>query len=60
MNPSSSFVRNAQSTRPDTSFSSHARRAEASDAKKAKDLIQSYTIDVFGRIHREENIADIL
>ena len=49
-----------QRSRPDTSFGSHARRTEARDAKKAKDLIQSYTLDVFGRVNREENIADIL
>jgi hypothetical protein len=47
-------------SRPDTSLDIHARRTEARDAKKAKDLIQSYTTDVFGRVSREENISYIL
>jgi hypothetical protein len=47
-------------SRPGTSLDIHARRAEAHDVKRAKDLIQSYTTDVFGRIDREENISYIL
>jgi hypothetical protein len=47
-------------SRPGTSLDIHARRTEARDVKRAKDLIQSYTNDVFGRINREENIAYIL
>lgn len=54
------FASNDERSRPDTSFGSHARRTEARDAKKAKDLLQSYTSDVFGRVDREENIAHIL
>jgi hypothetical protein len=45
---------------PDTSLDIHARRTEARDAKKAADLVQSYTLDVFGRVKREENISYIL
>ncbi|CAF0869342.1 unnamed protein product [Adineta steineri] len=47
-------------SRPGTSLNIHARRAEARDAKKAKNLIQTYTTEVFGRITREENISSIL
>jgi hypothetical protein len=43
-----------------TWLGSHARYTEASDTKKAINLIQNYTIDVFGRINREENIANIM
>ena len=60
MEPSAMFASHDERSRPDTSFGSHARRTEARDARKAKDLIQSYTLDVFGRVNREENIADIL
>jgi hypothetical protein len=47
-------------SRPGTSLDIHARRAEARDAKRAKDLVQTYTMDVFGRVNREENISYIL
>ncbi|CAF1621244.1 unnamed protein product, partial [Adineta ricciae] len=47
-------------SRPGTSLQIHARRTEARDAKKAKELVQTYTTDVFGRITREENISSIL
>jgi hypothetical protein len=47
-------------SRPGTSLDIHARRTEARDSKKGKDLVQSYTEDVFGRINREENISYIL
>lgn len=47
-------------TRPRTSFDAHARRAGAEDALNAKHLVQSYTLDVFGQVNREENISYIL
>ncbi|UJR28415.1 hypothetical protein I4U23_009655 [Adineta vaga] len=47
-------------SRPGTSLNIHARRTEARDARKAKELVQTYTTDVFGRIIREENISSIL
>jgi hypothetical protein len=47
-------------SRPSTSLDIHARRTEAHDAKRAKDLVQSYTNDVFGEINREENISYVL
>jgi hypothetical protein len=47
-------------SRPGTSLDIHARRTEARDAKKAKDLVQSYTINIFGQVNREENISYIL
>ena len=47
-------------SRPGTSLGMHARRAEARDAKRAHELVQSYTNDVFGRINREENVSSIL
>jgi hypothetical protein len=43
-----------------SSLDAHARRTEPNDAKKAKNLVQSYTLDVFGRVNREENISSIL
>jgi hypothetical protein len=49
-----------ESPRPDTSLDIHARRTEARDAKKATDLVQTYTTDVFGRVNREENVSYIL
>jgi len=49
-----------ESSRPDTSLDIHARRTEARDAKQAKDLVQTYTTNVFGRVNREENISYIL
>ncbi|CAF4385559.1 unnamed protein product, partial [Rotaria magnacalcarata] len=33
---------------------------EANDAKQAKDLVQTYTLDVFGRVNRVESISYIL
>ncbi|CAF3435054.1 unnamed protein product [Rotaria socialis] len=45
---------------PDTALNIHARRTEANDAKQAKDLVQTYTVDVFGRVNRVENISYIL
>lgn len=47
-------------SRPSTSLDMHARRTEARDAKRAKDLVQTYTTDVFGQVNREENISYIL
>lgn len=47
-------------SRPGTSLGMHARRTEARDAKRANDLVQSYTHDVFGRIQREENVSYLL
>jgi hypothetical protein len=54
------FTSAREFSRPRTSLDIHARRAEAHDVKRAKDLVQSYTNDVFGRINREENISYIL
>jgi hypothetical protein len=54
------FASTRDLSRPETSLNIHARRTEARDAKRAKDLVQSYTIDVFGRVDREENISYIL
>lgn len=47
-------------SRPSTSLDIHARRTEVRDVKRAKDLVQSYTTDVFGQVNREENISYIL
>lgn len=60
MQSPSVFTRPRESSRPGTSLNIHARRTEARDAKKAADLVQSYTLDVFGRVKREENISYIL
>jgi hypothetical protein len=60
MQSPSVFTRPRESSRPGTSLNIHARRTEARDAKKAKDLIQTYTTDVFGQFSREENISSIL
>lgn len=54
------FASTRELSRPDTSLNIHARRTEAQDVKRAKDLVQSYTMDVFGRVDREENISSIL
>lgn len=47
-------------SRPGTSLGMHARRTEARDVKRANELVQSYTNDVFGRVHREENVSYIV
>ena len=60
MQSPSVFTLEREPTRPATSINIHARRTEARDAKYAKDLVQSYTINVFGRVNREENISYIL
>lgn len=60
MLPVRRFDTHDEDHRPLTSLQSHARRAEARDALKAKNLVQNYTKDVFGEINREENVSAIL
>lgn len=60
MQSSTLFGSFREASRPGTSFDIHARRAEARDAKQAKDLVQTYTVDVFGRVDRVESISYIL
>lgn len=60
MHSSTIIIPTREASRPPTSLDIHARRTEARDARQAKDFVQSYTLDVFGRIDREENISYIL
>ncbi len=60
MQSSNLFGSTKELPRPGTSLDIHARRTEARDARRAKDLVQSYTVDVFGRVNREENLSYIL
>ncbi|CAF0926188.1 unnamed protein product [Rotaria sp. Silwood1] len=60
MQSSTLYTMTRELSRPETSLSISARRTEARDAKQAKQLIQTYTTDVFGRINREESISYIL